>query len=300
LFNKIDSIHEGDYSYNIKYYPNKNQAISLLTEKGDTISHKQYAGKAFEIDIDKKYFYVYAYGQPVAVFIQEGEGEPHPYYIHTDHLGSIDVITDEYGEIVDSMSFDAWGNRRDRNDWSQKEDANVEHLIDRGFTDHQMLDVFNLINMGGRVYDPVTAQFLSPDPYVQAPDNVQNLNRYSYCLFNPMNLIDPTGEDWYRLGKGTPVHVPGTSERKVIICGEIYEYIGETVWILYGNSVIYGDENGYFVLSGVEVIEPIWGLFFITKCKGIIFQRTFKNFGFFGNSQCKNNSKRMSFFRQRN
>ena len=28
--------------------------------------------------------------------------------------------------------------------------------------------------------DPAAGRFLSPDPYVQAPDNTQNLNRYTY------------------------------------------------------------------------------------------------------------------------
>jgi RHS repeat-associated protein len=90
------------------------------------------------------------------------------------------------------MSFDAWGNRRDRANWTQPDTA--VHLIDRGFTMHQHLDVFKLINMGGRVYDPVVQQFLSPDPYVQAPDNTQNLNRYAYCLNSPLMYTDPTGE----------------------------------------------------------------------------------------------------------
>jgi RHS repeat-associated protein len=76
---------------------------------------------------------------------------------------------------------------------SQKE-GNIIHLIDRGFTMHQHLDVFSLINMGGRVYDPVVGLFLSPDPYVQMPDNTQNLNRYAYCLNSPTMYVDPSGE----------------------------------------------------------------------------------------------------------
>jgi RHS repeat-associated protein len=124
--------------------------------------------------------------------MQDGDDSPLPYLILTDHLGSVDLITDRYGNVVDSMSFDAWGNRRNYNNWQQKD--NTVHLIDRGFTMHQHLDSFNLINMGGRVYDPVVAQFLSPDPYVQAPDNTQNLNRYNYCYNSPLMYKDPTGE----------------------------------------------------------------------------------------------------------
>ena len=48
--------------------------------------------------------------------------------------------------------------------------------------------------MNGRLYDPLTAQFLSPDNYVQLPDFTQNFNRYSYCLNNPLVYTDPEGE----------------------------------------------------------------------------------------------------------
>ena len=50
--------------------------------------------------------------------------------------------------------------------------------------------------MNGRVYDPVLARFLSPDPYVQAPGFTQSLNRYSYCMNNPFKYTDPDGEFW--------------------------------------------------------------------------------------------------------
>jgi hypothetical protein len=51
--------------------------------------------------------------------------------------------------------------------------------------------------MNARLYDPVVGRFLSPDPYVQAPDVLQNFNRYSYCLNNPLVFTDPSGEKWW-------------------------------------------------------------------------------------------------------
>ena len=48
--------------------------------------------------------------------------------------------------------------------------------------------------MNGRVYDPMLARFLSPDPYVQMPDYTQGFNRYSYCYNNPFKYTDPSGE----------------------------------------------------------------------------------------------------------
>ena len=59
---------------------------------------------------------------------------------------------------------------------------------------HEHLPEFKLINMNGRVYDPLTAQFLSPDPYIQAPGYWLNYNRYAYCWNNPLIYIDETGE----------------------------------------------------------------------------------------------------------
>jgi RHS repeat-associated protein len=55
---------------------------------------------------------------------------------------------------------------------------------------HEHLPEFKLINMNGRVYDPLTSMFLSPDPYLQMPGNWLNYNRYQYCL----KYTDPSGE----------------------------------------------------------------------------------------------------------
>jgi guanyl-specific ribonuclease Sa len=48
--------------------------------------------------------------------------------------------------------------------------------------------------MNARLYDPVLGRFLSPDPYVQAPDFSQSFNSYSYCLNNPLMYVDEDGE----------------------------------------------------------------------------------------------------------
>jgi hypothetical protein len=50
-----------------------------------------------------------------------------------------------------------------------------------------------LLSELGRIYDPLLATFLSPDPFVQTPDDGQNYNRYSYVLNNPLSMSDPSG-----------------------------------------------------------------------------------------------------------
>jgi RHS repeat-associated protein len=50
-----------------------------------------------------------------------------------------------------------------------------------------------LMDYRARFYDPYIARFVSADSIVPEPGNPQSLNRYSYVLGNPLNLVDPSG-----------------------------------------------------------------------------------------------------------
>ena len=121
------------------------------------------------------------------------------YYIVRDNLGSIIHVVDSTGVVAQELSYDAWGRMRDPvTQQTYAPGEQPELLLGRGYCGHEHLADFNLINMNARLYDPWTARFLSPDPYVQLPDFTQSLNRYSYCFNNPLSLIDISGKDsWY-------------------------------------------------------------------------------------------------------
>ncbi len=118
-------------------------------------------------------------------------------FIYKDHLGSTDVITNSSGQVVQSMSFDPWGQRRNATDWnalSQSALASFDHSkTTKGYTGHEHLNEIGLIHMNGRIYDASLARFLQADPFVQAPSDTQMLNRYSYVRNNPLNATDPSG-----------------------------------------------------------------------------------------------------------
>ena len=118
------------------------------------------------------------------VIVIRQNGTVHAYQSFKDNLGSILSVIDENGSKVFSAEYDAWG--------KQTVSVNTIGLI-RGYGSHEMLNEFCLINMNGRVYDPVLGRFLSPDKYVQEGDNSQNYNSYSYCLNNPRKYADPSG-----------------------------------------------------------------------------------------------------------
>ena len=113
-------------------------------------------------------------------------------YTYSDALGSLIALTNESGKLIERYAYDPWSQRRNLDQWELK-DSRTHWIVNRGYTGHEHLDAFGIINMNGRVYDPLTAMFMSPDPYVQAPGNWLNYNRYGYCMNNPTNFTDPTG-----------------------------------------------------------------------------------------------------------
>jgi len=115
------------------------------------------------------------------------------YYVHTAHLGSYNFVMDASKNIIQSCHFDPCGNRKLYNNWSVDNTATV-FLFSRGYTSHEHLDMFKIINMNARLYDPVIGRFFSPDPVIQDYEATQSLNRYSYCQNNPVNRVDLDGE----------------------------------------------------------------------------------------------------------
>jgi RHS repeat-associated protein len=143
--------------------------------------------------------YLYAGGTPFAIHEKNGEDEA-LYYLHLDYQGSIRAISNEQGNIVEQRDYDAWG--RPRNPVTLNYTAanpfthslNTAIITSRGYTFHEHIFEFSLINMNARMYDPVTRRVISPDNYIQAPDYTQSFNRYSYCWNNPLKYTDPSGD----------------------------------------------------------------------------------------------------------
>lgn len=207
-FNKISKIVTGDNVLELTYGPSKQRVVAVLHEKR-IITSKVYFDNLYEKiikngEITRK-CYIFAAGKCVAVHeTKQKTGStyraPCTYYVHHDHLGSVQAytnISNSAAELALELSYDAWGRRRDVQTWEYTDGFSDDgKYLDRGFGGHEHLDLFDLVNMDGRMYDPVIGRFLSPDPFIQAPDFTQSLNRYSYCINNPLSLIDPSGYSW--------------------------------------------------------------------------------------------------------
>jgi len=112
-------------------------------------------------------------------------------YLFHDRLGSLARITSDTGAVINSQDYNAFGTRRDYGDPAGVGTAPA--LTTRGFTGHEHLDGTGVIHMNGRIFAPGLGRFLQPDPVIQAPDNPQSWNAYTYVFNNPLAYTDPTG-----------------------------------------------------------------------------------------------------------
>ena len=136
--------------------------------------------------------YIQAGGSVVALYKSKSDTSEQTRYLHRDHIGSVTAITDDTGVVVETLSYDPHGKRRQAT-WEDAVTQVFSAETTRGFTHHEMLDDVGLIHMNGRVYDPDLGRFISADPHIQEPLNGQSLNRYSYVLNNPLSYTDPSG-----------------------------------------------------------------------------------------------------------
>jgi len=136
--------------------------------------------------------YLMASGGVVGMHVENSDETVSTRYFHKDHLGSISVITDESGVVLERLSYDAWGKRRHPSG-SDDPSGSITSQTSRGFTEHEQLDSVGLVHMNGRVYDPLLARFGTADPMTESPFSTQGWNRYSYVGSSPLNFTDPSG-----------------------------------------------------------------------------------------------------------
>ena len=102
---------------------------------------------------------------------------------------------------------------------------------------------------GARYYDPaLSSLFISVDPMA---DKYPNISPYAYCMWNPVKLVDPDGnetienDDWYKNSKGEMKWFNSSSEI-YIHEGEKYKRVGKNAIMTNSDgNVVYGDCRGH-------------------------------------------------------
>jgi RHS repeat-associated protein len=200
-FDKISRIYTGNelnpYEESLYRYDTSEQKFSRIDKNNqgeETTTH--FIGNV-EVEYNANGQVAYKRQLGNYAIITETNNSAQETYLFTDHLGSVDVITDSKGKVLQDMSFSAWGERRLPATWNAMTISQTRNYLSdyttRGFTGHEMLDAFGIINMGGRIYDAALGRVLQADPFVQEPTSSQSFNRYTYVFNNPLSYTDPSG-----------------------------------------------------------------------------------------------------------
>ncbi len=161
------------------------QRIRTKTNRGEVVSMDGlFERRSLDGATEESYF-IWAESQVIAEIVRT-DGEPSMRYFHRDAIGSPRVITDADGRVLEERDYTPFGTMI-RRGASGLEDYRG------GFTGHRHDAETGFVNMGGRIYDPNTRRFLTPDPFVHRPYFGPSFNRYSYVLNAPLTLVDPTG-----------------------------------------------------------------------------------------------------------
>ena len=259
-FKKVKQITEGSNVLNISYGADEQRIKTVLTKPGGTLT-RYYMGN-YEEEIrngnTRKIHYLNGGNGLAAVYVQNA-GKDTLYYAHTDYQGSLLALSLTNGTVAEQYAYDPWGNRRSLTDWRLR-DTRTAFILTRGYTLHEHLTEFNLINMNGRVYDPLRAQFLSPDPYIQAPGNWLNYNRYTYAYNNPLIYTDPDGEIIFTLLAGIfcPALAPAAAQLDMAWMqgGFMAKMNGGNFWSGAGKGFITGAMNAGLSFLNVPGMIP--------------------------------------------
>jgi RHS repeat-associated protein len=135
----------------------------------------------FEPQSKRHSVYVHFAGRVIAKREHQEGGDVAIKWLHTNRLGSVEVITNSSGQVIGSSQYEPYGARR----------AVTGTKLPVGYIG-QHEDESSYLFLNARYMDPTVGRFLSPDP-IFAPTRRWGLDPYAYAAFDPINRLDPTG-----------------------------------------------------------------------------------------------------------
>ena len=122
-------------------------------------------------------------------------------YVHTDRLGSVVNLSDQYGRVTARADYTDWGEVRRYTDITV--DGGFRRLLPEiTYATHEYDDVLNQFYAKARMYDAENKRFDAVDPILDSAgydissyvSDSMMLVQYLYVRDNAVNWIDPDGE----------------------------------------------------------------------------------------------------------
>jgi len=105
------------------------------------------------------------------------------YYYHCDSLGTVRLVTDKNKAPVFDADYLPFGKTAIAN--------GTESFM---FIDARQTKSSGLIHFGARYYDPNSGRFTSPDSVLGSLSKPSSLNRWAYCMNDPIDRVDKDGQ----------------------------------------------------------------------------------------------------------
>ena len=113
-------------------------------------------------------------------------------YVHTDRLGSVVNLSDQYGRVTARADYTDWGEVRRYTDITV--DGGFRRLLPEiTYATHEYDDVLNQFYAKARMYDAENKRFDAVDPVKGFIADPTTLVQYLYVEDNAVNQVDPTG-----------------------------------------------------------------------------------------------------------
>ncbi len=214
---KLQSASAGGTSIDLTYDPSGNR-IYKSVDNGSTTTDRKYivdtVGRLpvilLEVDTSQNdpndsivKTYLYANAQILAQ--QDGYYETNIYFYLHDRLGSIRQMIDTSANVKDKYTYEPFGTpfasevtETITNPWTftgQYYDSEIEQYYLRA-----------------RQFDPTLYRFVSRDPYSGSLQEPLELHRYIYCMNDPSNHVDASGQMGLAVGIGMNLRFRGAMQ----------------------------------------------------------------------------------------
>ena len=109
------------------------------------------------------------------------------HFFVTDHLGSVRVVARADGTVEKCYDYDPYGS-----DLSNNQNTTVPAINPYKFNGKEFVQRLNHYDFGARLFGPSIRRWTTMDPLCE---KYYSWSPYAYCAGNPMNIVDPEGED---------------------------------------------------------------------------------------------------------
>ena len=137
------------------------------------------------LEIDRIFGSKYYFGNGYIALGNTGSGTFH--YTIKDHLGNIRTVVNNSGSIEQINNYFAYGGLL--NDITTGTDVQIHKYNSKELDRMYGLDLYDY---GARNYDAVLGMFTTVDPLCE---KCYHISPYAYCGGNPMNRVDPDGQN---------------------------------------------------------------------------------------------------------